>query len=343
MSKLSLRELFLGGNDEAPLDALLDYYDCKTGNLNDLIFAGEHSVPRKKFFGDVAAEDHFMRAMPLREKLPFLPSFMALQRSMDKSSRYYDAPFEPLKETAGPDFLAALEQLAFEHRATAIGYTHIPPDLIFAGKAIPYDRAIIFTVEMDKAKIDTAPGYPAMTVTIDSYHQLGVIANALTDLLREHGYGAYPGTAVGGLVNYVRAAELAGLGAGGYHGLLISPAGGTRQRIGLVYTNIANLPAADSPAASENQHVWVRDLCAMCRKCQRECPVSAIYDEPQAGPGGQVTFVDHPKCLAKFSTDYGCSVCVKVCPFSNIDYWTIKSRFKGTKSSWAKSKNTAPN
>ena len=95
---------------------------------------------------------------------------------------------------------------------------------------------------------------------------------------------------------------------------------------GLVYTNIVNLPAAD-----ENQHVWVRDLCAMCRKCLRECPVTAIYETPQEGAAGQVTFVDHPKCLAKFSTDYGCSVCVKVCPFSNVGYATIKSRFKGTK------------
>jgi ferredoxin len=234
--------------------------------------------------------------------------------------------FEPRKDTADPDFLAALERLAFKLEATAVGYARIPPDYIYAGKAIPYDRAIVFTVEMDKAKIDTAPGYPAMIVTITSYHRLGIIANALTDLLREHGYGAYPGTAVGGLVNYVRTAELAGLGAGGYHGLLISPAGGSRQRIGLVYTNIANLPV---PA--ENHHAWVRDLCAMCRKCTRECPVQAIYETPQAGPAGQVTFVDHPKCLAKFSIDYGCSVCVKVCPFSNVGYQAIKSRFKDTK------------
>ena len=328
MLRIPLRQLFLGDDgDPAPLDTLLDAYDRKTRNLGNLIHAGAHSVKRKKFFGATSAGDHFMRAMPLREKLPFLPKFMPLRRSMEESARYYDEPFEPRKDTADPDFLAQLERLAFKLEATAVGYTRIPPDYIYAGKAIPYDRAIVFTVEMDKAKIDTAPGYPAMIVTITSYHRLGIIANALSDLLRAHGCGAYPGTAVGGLVNYVRVAELAGLGAGGYHGLLISPTGGSRQRISLVYTNLANLPDA-----SQNHHEWVRDLCAMCRKCTRECPVQAIYETPQEGAAGQVTFVDHPKCLAKFSTDYGCSVCVKVCPFSNVGYQAIKSRFKGTKS-----------
>jgi epoxyqueuosine reductase QueG len=118
----------------------------------------------------------------------------------------------------------------------------------------------------------------------------------------------------------VAVAERAGLGAAGYHGLLIAPASGARLRIGTVYTDIENLPV---PAS--NPHAWVRDFCAGCRRCVRSCPPGAILDSPRPRPGGGATSIDSRTCNDFFSVNHGCAVCVKVCPFSHAGYDVVKA------------------
>ena len=51
--------------------------------------------------------------------------------------------------------------MAAEHGATAVRYVLVPDDCVFAGKAIPYRNAIVFTVKMDKPALDTAPSFEA--------------------------------------------------------------------------------------------------------------------------------------------------------------------------------------
>ena len=140
--------------------------------------------------------------------------------------------------------------------------------------------------------------------------------------MRERGFAAYPGTALGGVTDYCVLGEMAGLGAIGYHGMLIAPDGGTRLRISTVYTNITNLPASGT-----NPHTWIRDFCAKCRKCIRGCPPGAIYDEPRDAEWAGKSCIDYPACLDTFSRDWGCAVCVAVCPFSNAGYDKIKQGF----------------
>jgi epoxyqueuosine reductase len=83
---------------------------------------------------------------------------------------------------------------------------------------------------------------------------LALIGNQLAGFMRQNGFAAYPGTALGGLTDYPHLVEIAGLGAIGYHGLLITPNDGARLRINTIYTNITNLPIQ-----TENEHLWVRD------------------------------------------------------------------------------------
>jgi len=122
----------------------------------------------------------------------------------------------------------------------------------------------------------------------------------------------------------VHLGELAGLGAIGYHGLLITPGQGARLRINTIYTNISNLPLTTT-----NEHGWVRDFCAMCRKCVRSCPVDAIYDQPQPRGDGGMQCIEHHTCREYFTQHYGCAVCLAVCPFSQVGYDAVKTRFKG--------------
>jgi len=156
------------------------------------------------------------------------------------------------------------------------------------------------------------------------YKNLSVIAQKVSYFLRKNGFGAYAGTALGGVTDYVYLGELAGLGAIGYHGLLITPHEGARLRIGTIYVNIHNLPVQ-----SENTHLWVRDFCAMCKKCVRKCPVNAIYDQPQPRGDGGMQCIDHASCREYFTSNYGCAVCLAICPFSQVGYDTVKARFKG--------------
>jgi Fe-S-cluster-containing hydrogenase component 2 len=39
--------------------------------------------------------------------------------------------------------------------------------------------------------------------------------------------------------------------------------------------------------------------------------------------------IDHATCRDYFTANYDCAVCFAVCPFSQIGYEKVKSRFKG--------------
>jgi epoxyqueuosine reductase QueG len=142
--------------------------------------------------------------------------------------------------------------------------------------------------------------------------------------MRQNGFAAYPGTALGGITDYVYLAELAGIGVSGYHGLLISPNEGARLRINTIYTNIKNLPLDYG-----NEHLWVRDFCAMCKKCIRECPVDAIFDQPVPRGDGGMQCIEHDLCRDYFHQHHGCAICLVECPFSQAGYHKIRARFKG--------------
>jgi ferredoxin len=99
-------------------------------------------------------------------------------------------------------------------------------------------------------------------------------------------------------------------------------------RINVIYTNISNLPTLASQD-KDNEHLWVRDFCAMCKKCVRSCPVKAIYDQPQPRGDGGMQAIDHATCRDYFTANFGCGVCLAVCPFSHTSYEKVKARFKG--------------
>ena len=305
-------------------DTSLDAFDQKIYNLDSLVYPNQAADPRATFDSGIPAEQQSMASLTFNQIIQFAPTMFHTQRHMARSGHYYKRSFVPTQHEASPAFIEELEAFAYRLGASDIKYAQIPGDSIFQGKGIPYKNAIIFTVNMDQERIETAPSFEALHEVIDGYRELGRISNALADLLRSNGFAAYPGQSVGGLTDYVRIAELAGLGIIGYHGLLISPDDGARLRINVVYTNITNLPIVQ-----ENPHAWVRNFCAMCRKCVRKCPAEAIYQRPEAEETGRVQCIDAKKCLDYFTMNYGCGVCVAVCPFSHTGYNKIKQRFKG--------------
>jgi len=103
---------------------------------------------------------------------------------------------------------------------------------------------------------------------------------------------------------------------------VITPKFGPRVRLVAVFTEIENFPIHQ-----EDEHAWVLDFCESCKRCIRDCPPDAFYDEPIQHDSGLVTVLDNDKCFPYFAKFHGCSVCIKVCPFNQYEYTRLKANF----------------
>jgi len=317
---------FHGGNSTRPsLDTMLAMFDKELENFQSLVQPTPESKPRTPFDSPhLPTEKMSIANMSTRQFMAVLPVMLPLVLKMRASSKLYDGKFQPKRSEATPEFIDKLEKMARAAGAKDIKTVKVPRNAIFQHKGIPHDFAIVFTVEMDQGNMSTAPSYIAFREVAKGYKKLAVIGNKLAQFMRENGFAAYPGTALGGITDYTHLGELASLGAIGYHGMLITPGEGTRLRINTIYTNITNLPFE-----TKNAHLWVRDFCAMCKKCIRSCPVDAIFDQPVPRGDGGMQCIDHASCRDYFNQNFGCAICLAVCPFSVSGYEQVKSRFKG--------------
>ncbi len=251
-----------------------------------------------------------------------LPKMFKTVREMKKSYRSVTRNPQLGKTLLSTADLRELKQFARDLGAEDIGFTRVEPTMIFKDKKILFEYAIVLTMEMKKVAIDLAPSTKAQAEIFRTYLGLGVIVNKIADFLRNKGYNAQAGPALGGDVNYSLLAQQAGLGAIGKHGLLITPALGPSLRLAAVYTDIENLPLNET-----NEHLWISSFCAKCNKCVRSCPAGAIYQDTTVFDDNSQQHIDYKKCAVPFSQQYGCTICVKECVFYNHDYYKIKENF----------------
>lgn len=324
-----LRSLLLpnrSADSPAPIstDSILRIMDAYLTDIYNPILPASDSPARTPFASTVPSRHVSMMNLTLRQRLAFARNMLPLFAYMVRGARLYAKPCAPKRETITENELAALEAQLRSAGAISFGYTDIPPALIFQGKRLPAEHAIVFAVAMDEQKINSSPSFGSMLEVSRGYMKLARVGWKATTMLRARGFAAYPGTALGGLTDYPHMAERAGLGAIGYHGLLISPSDGARIRINVIYTNIANLPRQHT-----NPHVWVRDFCALCKKCVRSCPADAIFVQPIPRTGGGHQCIEHAACREFFTRNHGCGICMAVCPFSNVGYSRVLTHFKG--------------
>jgi ferredoxin len=223
------------------------------------------------------------------------------------------------KKQIDTEALDELHQFARAVGADEIGFAAVPKEWVFQDTAIRYTQAIVLVMEMDKERMDLAPSRDTAVMVHETYNQLGQIANKIADWLREQGYATHAGHPLGGMALYPPMAQAAGLGWRGISGLLITPKFGPRVRLAAVFTEIDNLPVYEG-----DEHTWVLDYCASCRRCIRDCPPGAIYDQPIYHDNGLVTVLDIDKCFPYFMAYHGCSICIKVCPFNSRSYESLK-------------------
>ncbi len=273
------------------------------------------NIPRAgiELEGDHAPLPGFPKSAPqmIGSILNIRKSIYDLEKNPAKGKRQIDA-----------QTLADLRDFSRSVGADEIGFAPAPPKWVFRNLAIRYTQAIVLVMEMDKARMQLAPNPDTAVMVHETYNQLGQVANQIADWLRDHGYAAHAGHPLGGFALYPPMAQAAGLGWRGISGLLITPQFGPRVRLAAVFTEIENLPVYEG-----NGHAWVLDFCQSCRRCVRDCPPDAFYEDPIMHENGLVTVLDNGKCFPYFAKNHGCSVCIKVCPFNQQGYDKIKRGF----------------
>lgn len=251
------------------------------------------------------------------------PTMIKTIREMRKS--YHSIKTNPVnfKKQINYDELEKLKTVIESFGITEYAFTEVERDMVFKDQSILFSHAIVLLMEMDQASIDQAPSLETGKEVFSAYYKLGKAVNEIAQSLKNMGFAAQAGPALGGDVIYSVLAQKSGLGHVGKHGLLINRKFGPRLRIAAVYTSIENFKSTP-----RDEYDWISEFCDKCNVCVRTCPSKAIYKEPIITSLGYETHIDYKKCAIPFALDYGCSVCIKECTFNHTDYETVKELMK---------------
>jgi ferredoxin len=196
-------------------------------------------------------------------------------------------------------------------------YTHIGRGSGVYGAPIDLDHrfAVAFTVEMERAMVDTAPAAPTLLESARQYANAAQIAVQLGLLIRLLGYPARAHIDGDYRIVAPLVARDAGLGEIGRMGLLMTPELGPRVRLGAVTTDLPLVPDEHRPNSS------VLDFCRICKKCATNCPVRAIpFDDRRKIDGALRWQINQDICYRFWCTlGTDCARCVAVCPYSHAD------------------------
>ncbi|MBA7684131.1 Epoxyqueuosine reductase [subsurface metagenome] len=250
-----------------------------------------------------------------------LKTMRNLQKGMSQSWKdiepYYDTP-EPAPFEPKPGLWDELSKLVGKKWGDVrIGFTELPRQMIFRDKFTLFRYALVVTQQMNKDKIARAPGSQASQEVMRVYSSLGLVVNDIARWLRKQGVRCQSNHPMGGLVNNPSLAGKAGLGWQGRSGILVTPEFGPCVRIAPVFIEHKYFEFTDN-----HDHEWIADYCELCRLCEKECPGQAINGEKSVsvsgvpGIGAIRTCINRRKCFEYFVKTMGCSVCIKVCPFS---------------------------
>ena len=315
-----------------------EYLQRGKQNANSLYFAHRDSVQEgfdylyfihpeltpiesQDFLKDIPIQMMRNRGIPLRA----LDSMLNIMREIQKASNQswmdiepYFSNLNPLQYKPKPKLWKELNHF-IERRwdDVEIGFTELPSQMIFKGKFTLFRYALVASQEMKKDKIDQAPAFEAGIETLRVYASLGVVANKIAAWLRKKGVRCQSNHPMGGLVNTPSLAGKAGMGWQGRSGVLITPKYGPRVRLVPIFIEHKYFDFTDN-----QNHKWIESYCENCAICEKECPPKAINSKRVVsvndvpGIGAMQTCIDRETCFKYFYKTSGCSVCIKVCPFS---------------------------
>ena len=168
-------------------------------------------------------------------------------------------------------------------------------------------------MQHDPKCFNKAPHWDFSQEIANQYNHGSDIAVDIAKYILEQGYHAYGhGGPEAGEFLLTPAAIQAGMGELGKHGNLINPKLGANFRIGCVYTTM--------PLIHNQPNVFgVDDFCSRCQVCTKGCPPKAISDGKKMVRGEEKYYVDFDKCMPYMTDNFGCGICLKICPWTKED------------------------
>jgi len=242
------------------------------------------------------------------------PDNVAIAKAREARAKILDIEIppvssEPLDQSAEAwtsdlrAFVATLDMELF-------GITSLKEEWLFERHNLSQKWIIMIGVAHDYDQIKHAPEDLAGAEVVRQYGRGTKAAKDIAAWIRERGRDAVPhGGPMAGSLLLIPPAIECGFGELGKHGSIINREFGSSFRLACVLTDIPLV-------ATEKETYGVDDFCSRCQVCANECPPEAILPEKNWVRGEQKWYVDFDKCIPFFNENYGCAICIAVCPWS---------------------------
>lgn len=191
-------------------------------------------------------------------------------------------------------------------------------------RVIPHKArwAIVYTIRMSQPAMATSPHPISQAAVGMGYSEGALVANRLQEFLRTLGYHCMAeSNLLGSLANSGGFGVLAGVGELSRLNRVITPEYGPLVRVFKVVTDLPMAPTKPIDAG-------IFRFCHTCKKCAEACPSNCLSTETEPSwetqgfwnnPGVKTYYEYSPRCLSYWKTKGGpCSICLVVCPFSNL-------------------------
>lgn len=242
------------------------------------------------------------------------PDNKAIAKARAARARILDIEVPPVTgkalQQSASDWSQQLAAYADTLEMELFGITAFRPEWTFESVRLDYQWAIMIGVAHDYEQMTTAPEATAGAEVVRQYGRATKACKDIAAWIRQRGWDAAPhaGPMAGPLLMIPPAIEC-GFGELGKHGSIINKEYGSSFRLAAVLTN---LPLIPTPRA----HYGVDDFCSRCQVCSTACPPDALGPEKVPVRGETKWYVDFDKCIPFFNENFGCGICIIVCPWS---------------------------
>jgi len=246
-------------------------------------------------------------------------------------------PIEPLKMKSPQKTSRLIKKIAHQLGSTLVGIARLNPDWVYShphrNRGFDPDKPLEVPEHWKYAVVVGSPmswdpmyANPNYGTSDDAYSRARIVAARLARFIKSLGYAARPHIPSNSYDLMVPPVCIdAGLGEQGRHSIVITPELGCNFRPAVVTTN---LPLK----AGKPIDIGIQDFCKNCKICAENCPSGAITTGPKVEVRGYLRYqIDQARCHNFWHSNlgnYGCRICVAVCPYTRKSNWLHRTAFK---------------